>query len=238
MNNNENMVLLKQAFLEPTAPTSAMFEDNKGKGEGKGNKGDDSNKGKKVLTDAILEAVQQMGMSNERSTCAAAVIDWAQSSSPDADSFDGLALALAGIEDDESDDDITDEQVDEYNRVLACLADCAVSFGADQADVSAMLDDDSDDAAINVADAITANNDDEDQNIAVYGVSGNDDAMLEANIKVVRAGQIVFKKKRPRPKRITSAQKAALKKARTKAHTASAKIARRKSMKIRMKRGL
>ena len=230
-NENNHSNLLKEAFFAPDSG-DAMLESN----EGRGNSAPGVRK--KALSDAIFEAVQNKAKLDERGMVAAALFQWAQGANPTFDDLDGLALSEAGIDDDEEDDDITDEQVDEYNRYLGMLADAAVSLGADQADVTALIDDGDDDAAINVADAITANNDDEDEAVAVYGVSGGDDAMLEANIKVVRNGEIKLKKKRPRPLRRTAAQKAALKKARVKAHTASANLSRRKSLKVRRKRGL
>ncbi|MDE1497547.1 hypothetical protein KKJ25_22330, partial [Xenorhabdus bovienii] len=63
-------------------------------------------------------------------------------------------------------------------------------------------------------------------------------AMMEASIKVVRGGVVKLIRKQPRPRRLSAAQKSALKKARMKAQTASAKKARKKSNLIRRKRGL
>jgi len=113
-------------------------------------------------------------------------------------------------------------------------------LGADQDSVTQMIDEEDDDAAIIVADAISAANEDDDEAIAIYGVSGDsdDDAMLEANKKVVRNGEVKLIRKRPRPKRITALQRASIKKAQRKSHTASANISRRKSLKVRKKRGL
>ncbi|WP_198588962.1 hypothetical protein KP541_28060 (plasmid) [Escherichia coli O111:H8] len=49
-------------------------------------------------------------------------------------------------------------------------------------------------------------------------------------------GEIKLIRKRLRKKRLTAAQKSALKKARRKAQTGAAKLARKKSMKLRRKR--
>ncbi|WP_167330995.1 hypothetical protein [Xenorhabdus szentirmaii] len=62
--------------------------------------------------------------------------------------------------------------------------------------------------------------------------------MIEANIKVVRDDVVKLIRKQPHPRRLSAAQKNALKKARMKAQTASAKKARRQSNLIRKKRGL
>ncbi|MFI7813041.1 hypothetical protein [Citrobacter werkmanii] len=185
----------------------------------------------------LLEAADQ----SERAQAAAAVLDWAQGGDASAEAFDELAIGLAGIDD--TTVELSDDQIDEYNRWLELLATAAISLGADQDSVVTMIDDNDSDAAQAVMDAVTGSGD-EDQAIADFSVTGGDDgammesAMLEASVKVVRGGVVKIVKKRPHKMRISSAQKAALKKARLKAQTATAKIARAKSMKIRKKRGL
>ena len=74
--------------------------------------------------------------------------------------------------------------------------------------------------------------------ITVYTVAGGNTAMLESTQKVVRGGKVKVIKKRLRPRRMTSLQKQALKKARTKAHSSIANTNRKKSMKIRARRGM
>nr|WP_225312369.1 hypothetical protein [Salmonella sp.] len=53
-----------------------------------------------------------------------------------ADSFDALAITMAGATVSIEDTDFTDEQIDAYNDALAALADAAVALGADQDDVT------------------------------------------------------------------------------------------------------
>lgn len=60
----------------------------------------------------------------------------------------------------------------------------------------------------------------------------------EKTVRVVRDGKVVTKNVRTTKRRLTPAQKAALAKARKKAHTASANKARAKSMKVRSNKGL
>lgn len=235
MNNPQHSLLTLAFGAARDQDSTAFMESNKDTNNDKGTK---EQPPKKELSDAIFEAVQLKNKQDERGTAAASVIGWANSAEPTSDSFDDLALGLAGIDDEESDDDITDDQIDEYNRWLGLLADAAVSLGADQADITAVIDEDDDEAAISAADGITGNTDDEDDAIAVYSVSGNDDAMLEANVKVIRKGELKIKKKRPRPMRQTAKQRAALKKNRLRSHSAAAKMSFRKSMKVRNKRGL
>ncbi|EKZ9261765.1 hypothetical protein RFB73_005026, partial [Escherichia coli] len=159
---------------------------------------------------------------------------------PEADSFDALAITMAGLADIDEDTDFTDEQIDAYNDALAALADAAVALGADQDDVTEMIDDEDDSAAERVYDALSESDTDMMETaIAIYTVAGGDSAMLEAvRKKVVRDGKVTIIRKRPRPRRMTSLQKQALKKARRKAHTSVANINRKKSMRIRKKRGL
>lgn len=62
--------------------------------------------------------------------------------------------------------------------------------------------------------------------------------LSEKTVKVVREGKVVRKNVRTRKVRLTPAQKAALKKARKKAHTGAANRKRAKSMKVRTRKGM
>ena len=68
-------------------------------------------------------------------------------------------------------------------------------------------------------------------------VCGSDD-LDEKTVKVVKDGKVVKKNVATRKKKLTAAQKAALAKARKKAHTAGANKARKKSMAVRDKKGM
>ncbi|PIJ43325.1 hypothetical protein [Tatumella sp. OPLPL6] len=191
---------------------------------------------------AIFEAVEARAAQDSRALAASLVTGWATDGSPDADDFDALAINMAGLGDIDENTDLTDDQVDAYNDALSALASAAVSLGADQDDVTSMINDEDDDAAERVYDAINANvsPDDSDDAVAEYSVAdgADDDAMFESTIKVVRNGVVTLIKKRLRPRRMTSLQKAALRKAQSKAHSSSGKMAFRRSMKLRAKRGL
>ena len=189
---------------------------------------------------AMLEAVESRAKGDMRSLAASMLAGWVEDGDPEADSFDALAISMAGLTDIDEGTDFTDEQIDAYNEALAALADAAVALGADQDDVTEMIDDEDDAAAERVFDALSENDSDMMESaIAIYTVAGGDSAMLEdVRKKVVRDGKVTIIRKRPRPRRMTSLQKQALKKARRKAHTSVANINRRKSMRIRKKRGL
>ncbi|HBO3570038.1 TPA: hypothetical protein L4S74_003980 [Escherichia coli] len=197
-------------------------------------------KPKEDIETAMMEAVESRAQGDMRSLAASMLAGWIEDGDPEADSFDALAITMAGLADIDEDTDFNDEQVDAYNDALAALADAAVALGADQDDVTEMIDDEDDSAAERVYDALSESDADMmEAAIAIYTVAGGDSAMLEAvRKKVVRDGKVTIIRKRPRPRRMTSLQKQALKKARRKAHTSVANINRKKSMRIRKKRGL
>lgn len=227
--------LLGAAFAEPVAPTEpvkdAMFE----------SAGTDQAKLAEGRMQAMFEAVERRAGEDTRSIAASLLITWAADGEPEADDFDSMALVLAGLDSVDDDTDFTDEQVDQYNDALNQLAIAALALGADQDDITSMIDDDDDAAAERVYSAIGGLGEDDDESIADYTVAGGagGDAMLEsASFKAVRDGVVKLIRKRPRKRRMTSLQKQALKKARSKAHSAMANSHRKKSMKLRKKRGL
>ncbi|NIE72690.1 hypothetical protein [Pantoea sp. Acro-807] len=189
---------------------------------------------------AMFEAVERRAGEDARSVAASLLAGWIADGEADADSFEALALVLAGLDGIGEDDDLTDDQVDQFNDALGQLANAAVALGADQDDVTSMIDDDDDSAAENVFEALSGLSDD-DEAIADYTVAGGKggEAMLEsATFKAVRDGVVTLIRKRPKKRRMTSLQKQALKKARMKAHSSMANAHRKKSMKLRKKRGL
>lgn len=198
-------------------------------------------KGKNAILEAVIANVDQ----STRAMASSQVLGWAQTDDADADDFMALAIGLAGLDDMSDDSTLTDDQIGAYNDALNSLATAAIALGADQDDVTTMINDDDDDAAGNVADAINENIDPDDDDaaddaVAEYSVTGDsdDDAILESTIKVVRHGVVKLITKHLRPRRMTSLQKAALKKAQSKSHNAASNLVRRKSMITRAKRGL
>ncbi|WP_340615831.1 hypothetical protein [Xenorhabdus entomophaga] len=226
-----------RAFATPVGQV-AMMESNQAKIAGSAAQPASPMGDSNTSEDMLLEAVYKKAEQDSRGIAAAAVIDWVQNGEGTFDSFDEFALGLADLLQD-NDEALTDEQIDDYNMWLGLMADAAVAMGADQSDVTAMIDNADDDAADAVLSAIDVSPDDEDNIIAEFSVTGGDEgAMMEASIKVVRDGVVKLIRKQPRPRRLSAAQKSALKKARMKAQTASAKKARKKSNLVRKKRGL
>ncbi len=225
--------LLKAAFApegEVKVP-DAMLESAKDRTPGSGD-------GDKEM--AMFEALDRRVKEDNRGLAASLLLDWASEGEPTWLDFSSLAITYADLPDLESDDeDYTDEQVDAYNDALAELANAAIAMGASQDDVTSMIDDEDDDAAASVFDTLSDIDDDDDA-ISQYTIAGDDeDALFEApKIKVVRGGKVKLIRKRIRKMRRTSKQKAAIKKARRKAQTSTAKLHRRKSMNLRKKRGM
>ena len=198
---------------------------------------------KAMLESAMMEAATTA----YRSEAAALVLGWKDDADPSAEGFEELAYGLAGLE--ETTDELSDDEIDRYNDALQAMAEAAVNLGADPNDVAVMIDEGDSDSALQVAEDIRDTNADaaqEENSINRHSLAQNDtlagalleSAMLEASIKVVRGGVVKVVRKRPRRVILSGAQRNALKKARLKAHTATAKLARRKSIKIRRKRGL
>lgn len=216
-----------QAAQESTDP---MFESAE---QGKNKNKDDRNQ-------AMFEAVERRSQEDARSLAASLLMGWVSEGDSSAEDFETLAITLGGLESVPEDQEYTDEQVDAFNDALAQLADAAVALGADQDDVTSMIDDDDDNAAERVYEALSGLGD-EDEAITDYTIAGGKggDVMLEsATFKAVRDGVVKLIRKRPKKRRMTSLQKAALKKARAKAHSSVANAHRKKSMKLRKKRGL
>ncbi|EHK0700003.1 hypothetical protein ICL29_004009 [Salmonella enterica] len=184
----------------------------------------------------ILEAANRSATQNDLSNAADAVFAWADGGDLTYEALDGFAQAIAGISDD--DDSVTDEQEDAYNSAWGNIANFLAACGVDDELIEALADDEDNDAAADVGEAIAGLDDeDRDELEAAFVVAGSaDDMLTEAFKKVVRNGEVKLIPKRLRKKRLTAAQKNALKKARRKAHTGAAKLARKKSMKLRRKR--
>lgn len=184
----------------------------------------------------LLEAAQAKAKSDSLESAAEAVMDWARGGDTSFDALDGYALALAGITEDEDDDDITDEQDDAYNAAWSNFADFMVGAGADGDEVVSLCDDGDDDAAASIASSLAGLSDDDEAQLVFAFSAGGDSAMTEAVEKVFRHGKMVLKRKPTHRVVLSSKQKAALKKARMKANTSAAKLSRLKTMKLRRKR--
>ncbi|UTM60416.1 hypothetical protein L4174_023825 (plasmid) [Photobacterium sp. CCB-ST2H9] len=183
--------------------------------------------------DAIYEAVSTNAKISMRSDAAAAVIIWTEEGDSEFDSFEALAYGLAGGVDGE---ELNEDQLDEFETFLNLMADFCQQVGASSDDVQAMIDGD-DDAAEKVFEAVSSLADNVSTDELIADFAAKESLILESTKRVIRDGKFVFKKVK-RKRRMTSAQKAALKQAQKKSHSSAAKAKREKSMRMRKSRNL
>ena len=207
-------------------------------------------------SDKLMEDVDGLA-ANARSQAMSAVLQWVEMGQFDYDTLDEIILVIADLD---GDDDYTEDEEDYYNDVWSEVSNALLSLGAPRADVEEFCDgsgDDADKAGQRIGAVLTKEvkgnrMDDED---IISGFAFGEDAIIESvdegspmrgifeatyrRKRVVRDGKVVIRRKRVSGRvRLNAAQKAALRKARRKANTAGAKLRRRKSMRIRRRRGL
>lgn len=175
-----------------------------------------------------------------RSYAMSLILTWLAEGDYSYAAFETVALAIADL-DSEDEGELGEEEADELDDILQAAAEALLSMGASDKNVMAFLDEEDDEAGVLLGDFLSSKMDgtplsDEDI-ISKYVASG--DVILEGTIKVIRGGKLILKKKRVgRARKMNSLQKASLKKARRKAFSGAAKIARKKSMRIRARRGM
>lgn len=195
---------------------------------------------KTIFETAISEgaAISDFSDSQLRAMAMSLVLAWVSMGDYSYPALEGGAATMADLDENE---EITDDEQDEMNDLLQAVADAFVSAGADPANVTAFIDDESAEAGVSLGEFLSGKMENVTQSdeelIATYATSG--DIILEGTIKVIRGGKITLKKKRIGiPHKMNSLQKASLKKARSKAFTGAARAKRKKSLHIRQKMGL
>lgn len=194
-----------------------------------------------LLTGAILDAAQDDFASKvERSEAMAVALQWLEDGEFTYDSLDSLIYGMAASELDHEPDEDSGCDEDVYNEYLNKTANALVELGANPSSVQSLFENEDDEAADIIGNKLTMTldslKDDDDTLITNYAVGG---MILDASAKkVVRDGVVAWIKKPIKKRKMTSAQKAALKKARRKAHSASAKRKRKKSRKVRKNNNL
>lgn len=180
---------------------------------------------------------------------AAAVQEWAETDDLDeGESFaDRLLAQIVGIADENKDGDITEEEQAVLDVALNSAFDYLVKLGVTEEDAGALLNDwdaavaervrelvaselpDGEDAALEALDEFVFSEEDQEPVL---------DAVYRKKV-VVRGGKKVRINKRVSGKvRLSAKQKASIRKAQRKAHSAGARMRRMKSMKIRARTGL
>lgn len=208
--------------------------------------------------DVVLEdAVSASARAQARAKAMTSVLEWIALGSFSYNSFDEVIVAVCDID---GDFELSVEEEDLYNEVWQEVADALLTLGASVKDTQAFVDgpgEEADDAAARIGKLLSEEMDsfeaDDDDIISAFAIS--EDAVLESAAgdeshlgvleaafkkkKVVRDGKVQIVRKRVSGKvRLSAAQKAGLKKARRKANSATAKLARKKSMRIRKSKGL
>lgn len=187
-------------------------------------------------TDAMLEAVSAIADINYRQEAAAAVLQWVSGGDADFDELDALLFGLAGGDEGEE-KELNDTEYGVYEKLSDLAAEFIAAYtSADMADVEMMGEDD--DSAERVFVELESALGDSDSDELLGEFAARQSMMLEATKKVIRDGKVKYIKTRKRKRRMTAAQRAALKKARRKSSTGAAKAARKKAMRMRKSRGM
>lgn len=203
------------------------------------------------------DAVAEAARSAARAAAMSALLSWIEAGDYSYDTLDEAVIVVADLD---GDFEISDEEEDYYNRIWAEMGDALLSLGVGVQDAQTLVDGpgkDADDAAFRVGRKLSDAMDEEraDDDSLISGFALGEDALLESiaddtqmhgimeatykNKKVVRDGQVIVERKRiGGAARLSAAQKAGLRKARRKSHTAAANLKRRKSMRLRQNRGL
>lgn len=186
---------------------------------------------------AMSDAMDKAAIQSYRADSMAMIMEWVADGDDSADALDAYAQGMADA--DEDGEINPDDEQAEYEQYLTSMAEAMIYLGVpDKTANAAMSGDDaaSAQAFIAAGDALAADGVDQDALISEFSV--RETAMMEAVVKVIRNGVMKQIRRPLRKKILSAAQRAGLKKARMKAFTGAAKMARRKSMKIRINRGL
>lgn len=206
----------------------------------------------------VLEnAVDEYALASIRSDAMAAVLTWIEEGDFTYNTLDETVVVVADID---GDYELTEAEENLYSDIWNEVPNALLSLGADKADVQELVNgpnDAADKAAARIGKILSDKMEEEkaDDYALIMGFAYGEDAILESSAydnalhgileatykktKVVRGGEVEFIRKRTSGHvRLSAAQKGSLKVARRKSHTASAELARRKSMKVRERRGL
>ncbi len=181
---------------------------------------------------------------------AASIQQWVESNdlSGNENCANRLLALMIGIADENKDGEITDDEQAVLDTALECAWDYLASKGVEGDDISSLLNDWDNDAAERIKDLVASVLPEGDEAASVdidsfvFGGDQEPEPTLDAAYKkktVVRDGKKVRINKRVSGKvRLSGKQKVALRKARMKSHSATARMRRRKSMNIRKKTGV
>lgn len=200
----------------------------------------------------MLDSVNDYAISDLKLKTAAAIQQWADADIPLGDGetqADRLEALLIGVVDANKNGEIDEDEADAFDIVANFALDYLVRHGVEEEDAINLLSEFDEDLADTVRDLLIdslpdddAAGDDMDSFAFMDSVSLGKEPMLDAAYKkatVIRGGKKVRINKRiSGTVRLSGAQKAAIRKAQMKSHSAGAMMRRAKSMRMRVKTGL
>jgi hypothetical protein len=157
-------------------------------------------------------------------------------------SYSALDAMVAGISDLDGNEELDEEEQAHFNDLLTATGEAFVWLGAKSNNVQSFIESEGSEEGAKLGNFLSSQmdetEDDDETLISKFVVEAASGMVMESVIKVVRNGQLVFKKKRIGKFHPSAAQRAGLKAARMKSHTGAAKVARRHSMHVREQRGM
>lgn len=191
-----------------------------------------------VIPEQILDdASDDLAEKQLRANGMAAVLTWLEDEDATYENFESI---VAGLADADEDGEVTEPEEDLFNDILTFAADSLVELGANNANVQSFINDESDSSGEKLHSYLTEKlssiDKSDDDLITEYAVKAS--LVLDATQRVIREGKVKVIKKPLKRKRLSSAQRSALKKARRKANNSGARRKRAKSMKARRQRGM
>ncbi|MCP4752649.1 MAG: hypothetical protein GY866_17320 [Proteobacteria bacterium] len=154
--------------------------------------------------------------------------------------FDALDAIVQDACDIDETSEMTDEEQTFYAETFESVADFLVNCGADSDAVAAFLGEESDDRGLRLAGHVTESPsflNKTDNDLIENFISGGE--MIEEKVvKKIVGGKVKWVKKKLKKKRLSSAQRAGLKKARRKGKSGATKRKRLKSLKKRKSLGM
>ena len=190
------------------------------------------------VSEQVLDsAMDDMGEKELRASGMAIALTWIEDEDHSAEELDAIITGMASDDEDGESSDIDD---DFYEGLRSATADALKHLGGSEAQITSAMEGD-DDAAESLAEHLSEkmeSNEQSDSDLIGKFAVGASLIADSARRRVVRNGEVKIKPRRLKKRRLNSAQRGALKKARRKAHNSTARRSRRKSMKVRKQRGL
>jgi len=197
----------------------------------------------------VLDGAANYGVTDLKIKAAAAVQQWADS---DIDLGEGetqsdrLFALLVGIVDDNKNGEVDDDEADAFDIVSNFALDYIVRHGADESDAVSLFNEWDEETANRIRDLLIESLPSDDEaadDIDSFGFETEDDngifdAVYKKRFAVHNGKKVRINKRISGTVRLSGAQKAAIRKAQKKSHSAGAMMKRAKSMRMRVKSGL